>query len=330
MVDAVIGIESTAHTIGVGICSLDGDILYNKWHTYTTSQGGIHPREAARHHARLAPSLVADALGYCRDVSVRPVAVASALGPGLGPCLRTGAVAARALSQSLSLPFLPVNHLVAHVEVARKFCSTSDPVTLFVSGGNTAVVLFRNGRYRMVGETLDIALGNMLDVLGREMGYGFPSGPKVLELAEKGTKMVDLPYTVKGQDMSFSGLLTKCKKLLSSGFSKEDVAKSAVETAFAMVVEVVERTVALSGSNEVSLTGGVARSRRLADMLSKMCSSRGAKLSVVPSELSGDNGGMISYVGSLMYGLVDGVRIDSSKVVPRWRIEQVPIPWRKS
>ncbi|MEM3671179.1 MAG: KEOPS complex N(6)-L-threonylcarbamoyladenine synthase Kae1 [Thermoprotei archaeon] len=330
MARAVLGVESTAHTFGVGVCTLGRDIVFNKWHTYTTEQGGIHPREAARHHAQYGPALIAEALKHCRDNNLEPAAVACSLGPGLGPCLRTGAVMARALSLSLQVPLLAVNHSIGHIEVARKYTRTGDPVTLFVSGGNTAVVVFKEGRYRVMGETLDIALGNMLDVLGREIGFGFPSGPKVLELAREGSQLLELPYSVKGQDLSFSGLLTHCTRLLKSGARLQDVCMSAVETAFAMVVETVERTLALTGKTEVSLTGGVARSLRLAQMLEAMCSQRGASLSVVPAELSGDNGAMISYVGSLMFGVDQPVKPEESRVVPRWRIEQFPISWRSS
>lgn len=324
------GIESTAHTFGVGLSTLEGEILLNLSSTYTTKEGGIHPREAARHHVEVAPEIVRDALSFCSEKKLNICSVAVALGPGLGPCLRVGAVTARALSLKLSVPLIAVNHAVAHIEIARKFTQTKDPVTLYVSGGNTAVVIFAAGRYVVAGETLDISLGNLLDVFARELGYGYPGAPKVLELAQKGKKLVDIPMPIKGQDLSFSGMLTAAKRMLSKGVDVVDLAYTLVEESFAMVTEVTERVLVASGKDEVSLTGGLARSKKLVEMLGKMCEERRAKFSVVPGDLAGDNGAMIAYVGALYYPFKSFIEIEESFVRPRWRIEEVKVPWRTS
>ncbi len=326
----VLGIESTAHTYGVGICTLDGHILFNEKSSLTTEQGGIHPREAARHHASYAPDILHKARKFIADSGYEFAGVSVALGPGLGPCLRVGAVSARALSLSESIPLIPVNHSIGHLEIARKFSKTPDPVFLFVSGGNTAVVMHSGDRYRVLGETHDMAIGNMLDVLAREMGFGFPGSPRLLGLAERGGRMLDLPYSVNGQDVSFTGMLTAAKRLLRQGADPVDVAYSVTETAFSMLTEVVERAVALSGRKEVSLTGGVARASNLADKLENMCNERGIEFTVVPAEYAGDNGAMISLVGSLLFSCGRSVKVESSLVKPRWRIEDVEVPWIKS
>jgi N6-L-threonylcarbamoyladenine synthase len=326
----LIGIESTAHTFGVGVCSVDRKILFNRLSTFTTSEGGIHPREAARHHVSQAPKLLREAFDFINLSGFQLAGVCVALGPGLGPCLRVGAVTARAVSLKYEVPLIPVNHSVAHIEVARKFSASGDPVTLFVSGGNTAIVLFSVDKYAVMGETLDISVGNLLDVLARDMGFGYPGAPKLLELAESCANFIELPYSIKGQDVSFSGILTHSRKMLSKGVDKASLAFSVVETSFSMLTEAVERVLAFSGKNEVSLTGGVARSRRLAQMLEEMCKERGAKFSVVPSELAGDNGAMIAYVGSLYYPFDYKIEVKQSFVRPRWRIEKVYVPWRQS
>jgi universal protein Kae1 len=330
MAELVLGLESTAHTFGVGLCTLDGEVVYNLGSTYTTREGGIHPRQAARHHEENAPVLIGNAFKYIADNSHKLVAVAFSRGPGLGPCLRIGAVAARAISLKLRIPLIGVNHSVAHIEIARKFSLTHDPVTLFVSGGNTAIVVYSKQKYAVLGETLDIALGNLLDVFARDLGFGFPGTPKILELAEKSTNYIALPYSLKGQDMSFSGLLTSARRLLKNGVDPADLSYSVIETAFSMLVEATERVLVLTRKREVSLTGGVARAKRLAEMLGIMCKDHDAYFTVVPQTLSGDNGGMIAYVGSLLYPFKRFLKVEESTIIPRWRIEEVDIPWRNS
>ncbi len=171
----VLGIESTAHTFGVGIVSTRPPIVRadvrRRW---TPREGGILPREVAEFFSLHAGEAVAEALGEA-GVSIGDIdAVAVALGPGMGPALRVGATVARALSAKYGKPLVPVNHAVAHVEAARFSTGLRDPVALYVAGGNTTVVSFVAGRYRTFGETLDIALGNLLDTFAREAGIAPP------------------------------------------------------------------------------------------------------------------------------------------------------------
>ena len=106
------------------------------------------------------------------------------------------------------MPIVGVNHCIAHLEIGRIKTEAKDPVLLYASGGNTQVIAFANGRYRIFGETLDIGIGNMFDKLGREIGLGYYAGPKIEKAAKEGSKLLDLPYSVKGMDMAFSGILT--------------------------------------------------------------------------------------------------------------------------
>ena len=159
-----------------------------------------------------------------------------------------------------------VNHCVAHVEIGKLVTKTEDPVTLYVSGGNTIVTAFDDGRYRIFGETLDIAIGNMLDVFAREMGLQHPGGAKIERLAKEGKKFVPLPYTVKGMDLAYSGLLTAALSKRKD-CKIEELCYSLQEVAFSMLAEVTERAVAHTSKKEVLLTGGVARNKRLQEML---------------------------------------------------------------
>lgn len=323
----VIGIESTAHTFSIGVATASR-IVAAADYVYRPKGGGIHPREAAEHHSRVAGKALAEALEQA-NLSLREVdAVAVALGPGMGPCLRVGATLARYLAVKYGKPLVPVNHAVAHIEIARFTTGFRDPLVVYIAGGNTLITTFVEGKYRIFGETLDIPLGNCLDTFAREVGLGFPGTPKVEELAVKGRKLLDLPYVVKGQDLQFSGLLTKALRLVGEGERLEDVCYSLVETAYSMLVEVAERALALTGKREVTLTGGVARSRILCEKLERMASLHGAVFKPVEPRFAGDNGAMIAYTGALAYSAGVTIRVEESRVRPLWRLDQVDIPWR--
>ncbi len=327
-----LGIESTADDFAVGISTFEGEILVNVINAYVPEEGGIHPREAARHHAEVADKVLEEAFTKSgikpRELSV----IAFSQGPGLGPCLRTGATIARALASYLNIPLVGINHSVAHIEIGKLETGAKDPLTLYVSGGNTIVAAFDSGRYRIFGETLDIALGNCLDVFAREAGLkqkkGTPFGAALEKLAANGKNLISLPYTVKGMDMSLSGLLTAAVTLLKKGkYKLEDLCYSLQENAFSMVTEVTERALAHTEKKEVLLTGGVAANKRLQSMIDAIAEEHYAKFSVVPREFALDNGAMVAWTGVLAYtnGLV--TPIAESFVKLRWRLEKVDVPW---
>jgi N6-L-threonylcarbamoyladenine synthase len=253
--------------------------------------------------------------------------VAFSQGPGMGPCLRVVATAARLLALKLNVPLVGVNHCLAHVEVGRWKTGAKKPVTLYVSGGNSQVIARRGNRYRVFGETLDIGIGNALDKLARYMGLKHPGGPKIEQLATRGEEYHPLPYIVKGMDFSFSGMVTAAQKLLDSGIRMEDVAFSFQETAFAMLVEVTERALAYLDLDEVLLTGGVGANKRLQEMLEVMCNERGAEFYMPPIELMGDNGAMIAYTGLLMFRSGFETPLHNSQAKPDFRIEDIEINW---
>jgi len=303
--------------------------LANESSIYKPLKGGIHPREAAQYHSRNAIKVFSSAIEKSglklKDINV----IAFSQGPGLGPCLRTGATFARTLSQVMNVPLVNVNHCIAHVEIGRLLCKCEDPVTLYVSGGNTMVLCFESGRYRVFGETLDIAIGNFLDTFSREAGLGLPGPPIIEEYAKKGEKILDFPYRVKGMDVSFSGLLTSALKYLKKGEKIEDICLSIIEISYSMLTEVTERALAQLDKKEVLLTGGVARSKRLREMLEEMVKEHNAKFFVVPNEFAGDNGAMIAWNGLLQYLNGKYISIEESFINPRMRPEEVEINWRK-
>jgi len=325
-----LGIEGTAHTIGIGIVEKKGNkcnILANLSRMYVPEKGGIHPREAANHHAKNFPTLLKETLEKSGVGKDEIDLISFSMGPGLGPCLRTAATAARTLSLMLDLPIIGVNHCIAHLEIGRALTGCHDPVLLYVSGGNTQVIAFMEGKYRVFGETLDIGIGNCIDKFGREIGLGFPAGPKIEKMAEKGEKYVELPYSVKGMDVSFSGILTACINLIGKE-KKEDLCYSLQETCFSMLAEVAERAMAHTEKEEILLGGGVACNKRLQEMIGVMAEERGGKFFVPPAEFLVDNGAMIAWTGLLMYESGVRMNIEETKVRQNYRTDEVEIKWR--
>ncbi len=324
-----LGIESTAHTFGIGIATGKGRILANVKDTFTTKKGGIIPHQAAEHHVNIFGTVLSSALQdagiQIQDVDL----IAYSQSPGLGPCLRIGAAAARSLALIHGKPIIGVNHCIAHLEIGRLLCKCKDPILLYASGANTQIIAYESGRYRIFGETLDIGIGNFLDTFARHMGLGFPGGPKIYELSMKGKNLIELPYIVKGMDVSFGGLLTNLKQKFDSGkYSREDLCFSLQETAYAMLLEVTERAMAHCAKKEVVLGGGVACNKRLQEMAQKMCEARGAKCFVPPNEFLVDNGAMIAWLGWLTYKSGRRLEVEKADIDAYLRTDEVEVDWR--
>jgi len=252
--------------------------------------------------------------------------VAFSRGPGLGPCLRAGATLARAVALKFKKPLVGVNHAVAHLEIGYLKSGARDPVFLYVSGGNTQIISKVGDRYVVFGETEDIAVGNLLDAFARSAGLPFPGGPKIMKLAKNGKKLIKLPYVVKGMNVSFSGTLTAAEKLIGKE-SIEDLAYSLQETSFAMLLEATERAMAYLKKEELVIAGGVGANERLREMARTMCEERGARFLDYPTEYYGDNGAMIAWTGLKQYLFGDTISVEESKVLVRFRIDDVRIPW---
>jgi N6-L-threonylcarbamoyladenine synthase len=326
-----LGIESTAHTFGASIVASTGTILSDVKSVYTPLEGsGIHPREASRHHTEKAAGVIKEALKSAGIEAKDLLFIAYSAGPGLGPCLRVGATVARALASYLNLPLVPVNHAVGHIEVAAFECGFSDPLVLLVSGGHTLISAHSKSRWRIFGETLDITIGQLLDQFGRAAGFGSPAGKKLEDLAKSAQRYISLPYTVKGNDVSFSGLLTAAKALLSSGESLKDLAYSIQETGFAMLCEVTERALAFTEKKELLVTGGVAANRRFCEMLNAVASRHNARFGAVSAKYAGDCGAQIAWTGLLAHHAGVSIPVEKSIIRQSWRLDSVDIPWRSS
>jgi len=327
-----LGIESTAHTFGIGIVK-DKKVLANEKHTYITEKGGIIPAEAAKHHREVKQGLIDAALQKAgitlEDIDM--IAVSSA--PGLSPCLLEGMRTAKEWAAKLNVPLVGVNHCIAHLEIGRMMTKAKDPVLLYCSGANTQIIAYAGGRYRIFGETLDVGIGNFIDTFARSAGLGFPGGPKVEQFAlngkENGKKLIELPYSIKGMDVSFSGMLTNLQQRHAKGESMEDLSFSLQETAFAMLIEAAERAMAHLHKKELLLGGGVACNKRLQEMGRIMCKERGAEFYCSENQFLIDNGAMIGWLGILMKeGAVGPSELSKLDIKPYERTDDVEVFWR--
>jgi N6-L-threonylcarbamoyladenine synthase len=327
----ILGIESTAHTFGIGIVR-DGKILANVRDMYTTEKGGIIPTDAAKHHAKVSHELYQKALEGAGIKEKEIDAIAFSQGPGLAPCLIQGMKFAKEISSRLNKPIVGVNHCVSHLEVG-KVTGAEDPVMLYASGANTQVIAYASGKYRVFGETLDIGVGNFIDNFARYAGIGFPGGPVIEKLAKEGKNFVELPYKVKGMDITLSGILTNLKqKLESKKYSVEDLAYSLQETVFAMLVETAERALAHTGKKELLLGGGVACNTRLQEMCRIMCEERGAKFFCPERSLLVDNAAMIAFLGEIMFEAKSNVFSEENMkdldILPQERTDDIEVSWK--
>ncbi len=323
-----LGIESTAHTFGASLVDSDDRIVTNVNSSYTPPLGiGIHPRKASEHHAKVSDSIVRNALSGPGGKQFEPDVIAYSAGPGLGPCLRIGATVARALSSFLDKPLVPVHHGVAHLDIAISAGKAHDPLAVLVSGGHTTIAVHLGKRWRVYGETQDITLGNLMDMFAREAKLPPPGGKSIEMEASESSNLLALPYTVKGNDVAYSGLLTAVIRLLHSGKRLSDICYSLQEVAFSMLAEAVERSLVQTRREEVLLAGGVAANSRLRDMISSVAEDHGASFHPVPVEYSGDCGAQIACSGHFAFQSGLTVVISGSHVIPRWRLDEVDVPW---
>ncbi|KAG2386356.1 hypothetical protein C9374_002802 [Naegleria lovaniensis] len=357
-----LGFEGSANKLAIGVVTMDGEILSNLRHTYITPPGtGFLPRETAIHHKEYIHEMVKNALKEANITKDDVDCLCYTKGPGMGACLHVVAVVARTLAQLWKKPLIPVNHCIGHIEMGRVVCKAENPIVLYVSGGNTQVIAYSMGRYRIFGETIDIAVGNCLDRFARLINLSNDPSPgfNIEKMARKKNedgsdlKYIELPYVVKGMDVSFSGLLSWLEKfgldMLKRGeCTAEDLCFSLQETIFAMLVEITERAMAHCNSNDVLIVGGVGCNERLQQMMKQMVDERGGKLHAMDDRYCIDNGCMIAYAGILHFDAIakthEGAHeallgdtkrlyelypLSECSVTQRYRTDEVDVIWRK-
>lgn len=368
-----LGLEGSANKLGVGVLKHpllpqheDGDlsfnchaeILANVRDTYITPPGeGFLPRDTARHHKNWCIRLIKQALKEASIVnpSLDIDVICFTKGPGMGAPLHSVAIAARTCSLLWEVPLIGVNHCVGHIEMGREITKAVNPVVLYVSGGNTQVIAYSEKRYRIFGETLDIAIGNCLDRFARTLRIpNAPSpGYNIEQLAKRCANketLLELPYTVKGMDLSMSGILAYIDSLAKDLFrgnkknkalfdpktgeqkvTVEDLCYSLQENLFAMLVEITERAMAHVNSNQVLIVGGVGCNVRLQEMMQMMCEDRAnGQVHATDERFCIDNGVMIAQAGLLQYRMGDVVKdLKETVVTQKFRTDEVYVAWRE-
>lgn len=332
-----LGIESTAHTFACSVIRYSDskkypNILSDVRDTFKAPEGsGIHPREAARHHASVAIDVLKKSLELSKIKYKDLDLVAYSAGPGLGPCLRIGAVIARSISSFYNIKLIPINHALGHIELGMSLTDSKDSLVLLVSGGHTMILVFNNRRWRVIGETLDITLGQLLDQFGRHIGLASPCGSEIERMAHKSSKnYISLPYSIKGNDVTFSGLLSAAKRLnLTHKYTNEDMCYSIQQTAFAMITEAVERALSATEKKELLLVGGVSANKELSSMLNLACQRHRVMFNSCPITFAGDNGAQIAWTGILSYlKSKNFIDISNSIINQSWRVDSVDVLWR--
>ena len=340
-----IGLEGSANKLGVGLIrhtpGRPAAVLSNLRHTFNSPPGtGFLPKDTAAHHRAHFVSLAAAALAEAgiSSPAEQVDCVCYTRGPGMGAPLTSVAVAARALSLLWGgKPLVGVNHCVGHIEMGREITGAQNPVVLYVSGGNSQVIAYAERRYRIFGEALDIAVGNCLDRFARTLAIPNDPAPGYnIEMLARtaGSKLVELPYAVKGMDCSFSGILAAADALaaqMSRGeadFTPADLCYSLQETVFAMLVEITERAMAHVGSRQVLIVGGVGSNLRLQEMMGQMAAERGGSVFATDERFCIDNGIMIAHAGLLAFRQGFATDLADSTCTQRFRTDEVYVNWR--
>lgn len=315
-----LGIESTAHTLSIGI-EKDGKILSNVIDMYRGGNEGLIPRKLADHHAKVFSTVLEQSLKDA-EISMDDVdLIAFAQGPGIGAPLSVGVSSAKFLALKHGKNLIGVNHPYAHVKISEHYCKMDKPLILYLSGGNSQILVEQDGYHKVLGETLDVGIGNLFDNFARAIEMEEAHGGALAKLAEGG-EYVELPYTVKGMNLVFSGLLTAAEKA-AKNHAKKDIAHSLMETAFAMTCEVTERALFLTRKKQLIVCGGVAQNTRLQEMLKIMCEEDGVEFGVAPNEYNRDNGAMIAYAGSLLYKKYGPMPVDKCVPITNYRIDRM-------
>jgi len=333
----VLGIETSCDETGVAL--YDGDrgllahVLYSQIRLHA-EYGGVVPELASRDHVRKLLPLVREALAQA-GLDIRAVGgVAYTAGPGLVGALLVGAAAARALAWTLEVPAIGVHHMEGHLLAPLLEPDPPAPpfVALLVSGGHTQLVDVRAvGDYRLLGETLDDAVGEAFDKTAKLIGLPYPGGPELARLAEEGRPggfVFSRPMTDRpGLDFSFSGLKTQV--LLAwqgsdrSEQTRADLARGFEDAAVETLVIKCERAMDATAAGTLVVAGGVGANLRLRARLAELAGRRGFRLCFPRPEFCTDNGAMIAFAGWLR--LQAGQQASSTIAVhPRWDMASLP------
>lgn len=340
----LLGIETTCDETSAAVVRQERDgsrvILSNRIRSQVEEHarfGGVVPEIAARAHVEVLDGMIREALKEAGVTLGQLDGIAAAAGPGLIGGVMVGLMTAKALALGLGKPLLAINHLEAHALTPRLVDEVNFPyLLLLVSGGHTQLVAVEDvGRYRRLGTTIDDAIGEAFDKVGKMLDLGFPGGPAVERAARDGDpERFALPRPLLGKlepDFSLSGLKTAVRLAAESvaPLSSTDIADLCASFQAAIVDCVIDRTrVAIrvfrreiGSPSALVVAGGVGANRAIRQALQRSATEAGLRLVVPPPKLCTDNGAMIAWAGieRLTRGLSDPLDFAAR---PRWPLDE--------
>lgn len=329
----VLGIETSCDETGVAIYHSERGLLGHVLHSQVSMHsdfGGVVPELASRDHVQRVLPLIEQVMDESGVGMTDLNAVAYTAGPGLIGALLVGVSIGRSLAYARNIPAVGVHHMEAHLLAPMLEPESPDYpfLALLVSGGHTQLVhVHAPGNYQLLGETLDDAAGEAFDKTAKLLGLGYPGGPALSALAERGkTGRYALPRPMTnrpGLDFSFSGLKTHVantiREIGNDDQAKADIALAFVEAVVDTMTIKCRRAIQQTGLCQLIAAGGVSANRQLREGLKKMALQEGVEIYYPRPEFCTDNGAMIAYVGYLR--LTSGV--DTSlgfAAYPRWSL----------
>ena len=331
----VLGIETSCDETGIAIYHAYKGLLWH--HLYSqismhTEYGGVVPELASRDHIRKLIPLIKQTLNDAKLNKKDISGIAYTAGPGLMGALLVGATTARSLAWALQIPAIAVHHMEGHL--LAPMLEAQPPsfpfVALLVSGGHTLLIKVEGiGQYTQLGESLDDAAGEAFDKVAKMLELGYPGGPKVSKLAEKGSDRFKFPRPMTdrpGLDFSFSGLKTFTMNTLNAT-DKTEQDKADIAYAFQKATSETlsikcKRALQQTGLKTLVIAGGVSANKQIRAELVKMTTKENALLFCPRLEFCTDNGAMIAFAGCqrLLAGQHENLEIVAK---PRWPIEQL-------
>lgn len=333
----ILGIETSCDETSTAIVNNKKEIISNIIYSQIDRHkpyGGVVPELAARDHLKVLPDLI---IRSCSEalMSIHSLdAVAATGGPGLIGGIIIGTTLAKTIASSIKKPFIAINHLEGHALTARLTNSVGFPyILLLVSGGHTQYLIVNDvGRYKNIGITLDDAVGEVFDKVGKMLGLDYPGGPHIERSALYGDyKRFSFPKPLiknKGFNLSFSGLKTsvalKIRKIFEEGsISENDKSDIAASFQYTIIECLIDKTRKIfeeyPNINTFVISGGVASNRILRNSLNKLCVSYNKEFIAPPIELCTDNAAMIAWSGIERLRIGLSTNIDFSPN-PNWAL----------
>lgn len=337
----ILGIETSCDDTGVAIYDSEKGVLANLLYSQISTHseyGGVVPELAARDHIRKVLPLVEQAMVATQLIPKNIDAIAYTRGPGLAGALLAGSSVAKSLAYGWNVPAIGVHHMEGHM--LAPMLEDNKPqfpfIALLVSGGHTLLAEVNGvGEYKIIGQTVDDAVGEAFDKTAKILNLGYPGGPHIAEIAKNGVSgRFSFPRPMvnhTGLDFSYSGLktfaLTTSQQHAVDGKldtqTTADIALAFQDAAVDVLKIKSQRALEQTGYNRLVVAGGVSANLHLRDALAQMMREIGGEIFYPRIEFCTDNGAMIAYAGAQRLHQVDADRFGFN-VKPRWSLEDLP------